>query len=100
MMGITTILVVFLLHIVCCVQTKQHHFVGKSIISYTRNLLLRPVKTLGAMSAIFLSTKVAKSDALISGNGDVLILSHRIINKDYSIFRPGKINSDIFYPSW
>jgi hypothetical protein len=41
-----------------------------------------------------------KSPARAVEIDEINILKDRITNKDYSMFRPGKVNGDIFYPPW
>ena len=71
----------------------------KSISSRMRSAVSRPI--LLASKLLFLSQM---TNLRIPANAveidDIDILKARIQNKDYSMFRPGKINGDIFYPPW
>ena len=51
---------------------------------------------------IFLSRTVSSVSASTSPEllDDQLTLKKRIDSCDYTLFRPGKLNSDIFYPTW
>lgn len=74
----------------------------KSISSRMRSKVSQPIILASKLVLLSQITQIAKLP--IPANAveidDIDILKARIINKDYSMFRPGKQNGDIFYPPW
>ena len=102
----------YILVLVCCISNISSKF-NKFRLSSIQNKCRKQIEFIvnGIMissGGLVLSTSSAlsiPSIARASEQEDLPILDNNIIQnrinfKEYSVFRPGKVNGDIFYPSW
>lgn len=91
------------LQLIALLWYAMHTNSEKSIPSRMRSSVSRPVIWMSKLLVLSQATQLInlKLPAYAADiDDDINILKSRIDSKNYSQFRPGKQNGDIFYPPW